>query len=67
MHGVVGETAKPTSEGRRVWPINALGGLFKVYSIILTRGRSPWSNSQWPQRAKGQKFLSYGSLEKRDS
>lgn len=64
MHGVVVETEKPTSEGHRVWPINALGCLLKVDSIILTRDRSPWSNSQWPQRAKGQSFYHMVLLRK---
>lgn len=50
------ESGEPTSEGQRVWPVNALGCLLKVNSIILTRSRSPWSNSQSPLRNKGQSF-----------
>lgn len=55
-HGVATEAAEPAWEGRRGWLMNVLGCLLKVDSIIFTRNRSPWRNSPWPLRNKGQSF-----------
>ena len=64
-HGVAMEAAVPASEGHRGWPVNALGCLLRVDSIILTRNRSLWSNSPWPLRNKAQSF--YHRVLKRNS